>query len=412
MSSESEALALFELRFGIKPKLMVQAPGRANLIGEHTDYSMLPVLPMAIDRGLVLAADEAAEPGIEAASAAYPEVARIAPGSHSAHGWAKYLEAILAELGAAAMNRGARIAIAGDLPPESGLSSSSALTVGAIGLLNELWALGLDREAIAAAAIRAERRLGVETGGMDQAAISFGEAGHAIRIDFQPSARRLIPVPEGWAVIVASSGEPAPKAGIARQKYNERVIGTRLAAALLAEIIGLDPAQTLFLGDVASTDVVDLLAEDLPLRATVKDVARATDVLPARLAELSHSQFETQVPVLVRGPAVHVLAEAQRVDAFEAAMLTGDGPAAGAILAASHASLRDHFACSTPALNTLVKAMGKAGAWGARLTGAGFGGFALALADESAVEAVIEAAVRACGGPAFVVRPSAGWRIL
>ncbi len=410
MTSEVRARDLFVERFGPLPAVMVRVPGRVILAGEHTDHSMLPVLAMTIDRAIFVAASESAEPGIQAVSAEFEGLARIEPGTHSAHGWAKQLEAALSEVGAG-INRGARIAIASDLPANGGLASSAALMIGVVAALNALWNLGWDRPAIAATAARAERRLGVETSGVDHSVITSGAAGMAVHVDMQPFAQRFVPVPADWALILASSGDTAGRADMVRRAYAERVVGTRMAAAMLAEMIGLDPNQTLLLGDVSDTDVIDLLAEELPVKQTIKEVARATEVLPARLGQLSHSQFETQVPVLVRGPALHVLSEAQRVGALEAAMAAGDGAKAGALFVESHTSLRDDFACSTPALNNLIKAMGKAGAWGAKVTGSGFGGYALAVAAPDTVNAVLEAAIATSGGPAFVVHAADGWRI-
>lgn len=411
MTSEDRARDLLIERFGPLPKLIVRAPGRAILAGEHTDFSMLPVLSMAIDRAIYIAASESAEPGIQAVSAEFEGLARIEPGTHSAHGWAKQLEAALAEVNAGS-NRGARLAIASDLPAESGLASSAALMIGVIAALDALWGLGLDRTSIAAMAARAERRLGVETTGAEHTVITSAEAGTALHIDMQPFAQRNEPVPDGWTFIIAASGTSPGRADTVRRAYSERVVGTRMAAAMLAEMVGLDTNQTLILGDIADTDVIDLLAEELPIKQTIKEVARATDVLPARLGQLSHAQFETQVPVLVRGPALHVLSEAQRVAAFEAAMAAGDGAKAGALFVEAHTSLRDDYVCSTADLNNLIKAMGKAGAWGAKVTGSGFGGYALAVASPEAADAVMEAAIATSGGPAFSVTSADGWRLL
>lgn len=413
MISTTDFNARFTAAFGSTPAVTICSPGRVNLIGEHTDYSFLPVLPIAIDRNLLVGAAKSPVPGVTAESLTFP--GRIQVDGHarpSSGGWARYVAAAIAELQLPESAEGINLLIDGDLPPASGLSSSSALTIGVLAAINELLSLGHDREQIARLASRAERRLGMESGDMDQQVISFAEAGHALRIDFDPTIRRSVAVPAGWHFIIANSGESAAKSDEHQDAYNARVIGARMASALLAEMLGTNPDENLHLGDIASADVVDLLAEELPGKAMIKDVARTTGVQAARLAELSHRQFETQVSIPVRGPALHILSEAQRVDQFEQAMLSGDGGSAGTILTESHGSLRENMACSTQRLDRLCKAMRDAGAWGARLTGAGFGGYALALCAEDRVDPVLAAATEAYGGPALEVSASAGWRVL
>ncbi|HEX6030900.1 MAG TPA: galactokinase family protein [Tepidiformaceae bacterium] len=390
----------------------VRAPGRVNLIGEHTDYSQLPVMPIAIDRALTIEviADESNVLG--ASSEQFPEKGELPRGVHvPQHGWLRYIAGALQQMEGLAAGRGATVQVSGDLPASGGLSSSSALTVGVLAGLNEAWGAGLDREEIVRRAIVAERHVGVETGGMDQEAIAFAEAGHALRIDFLPHERRKVAIPDGLAFLVAYSGEEAPKGGAAREAYNERVVGARLAAVLLADAIGVDLDHPATLGQVASVDVVDLLVDDLPDKSSAHSVAHGVAADVTRLVTLSHSSVGGMVKVPIKPVARHILSEAQRVDAAEAALKAGDLKAFGAILNASHDSLRQDFRCSTPALDRVCAAMRKGGAFGARLTGAGFGGYALAACAPDRVEAIVEAAKAAAGGPAFQVHPSKGLEV-
>jgi galactokinase len=406
----------FTAAFGRVPAVIARAPGRVNLIGEHTDYSHLPVLPMAIDRALFIAAAPTDAPLVEVRSIQFAPPAQIDRGhegsARAETGWHAYVAGVLQELRDIASGRGAQVLVTGDLPPASGLSSSSALTVGLMAALNAAWEGGLEPAVIARRAAAAERHVGVETGGMDQAVITLAVPGAALRIDFEPFAVRPVALPEGLAVVVASSGEEAPKGGAARDAYNERVVGARLAAAMLAEQIGLEHGTPPRLRDVWGADAVDILIDELPEQISVREVARSVDIDAGQLARLSAGTIDVQKRVPVRRPARHILSEADRVDAAEAALRAADIDAFGQLLNESHDSLRNDFRCSTPALDRLCAAMRKAGALGARLTGAGWGGFAVAVARPEQVAAIIDAATVATGGPAFEVQASAGLELL
>ncbi len=405
----------FAEAFGEPPAVVARAPGRVNLIGEHTDYSGLPVLPIAIDRALLVAAAPNDSGVVEVRSESFDPPARIrrdAPDAGIAGPWHGYLAGALAELAAVAPGRGAQVLVSGDLPAGGGLSSSSALTVGVIAALAAAWGADLPPEEAARLATTAERHVGVETGGMDQQVIALARAHHALRIDFLPPAVRHVPIPEGLSFVVAFSGQEAPKGGAARDAYNERVVGTRAAAVLLAHQMGFEiETDPPLLAHVAGVDVVDVLADELPEKAAARDAARTAGIDVARLTTLTNAEFDPALKLSIRRVARHVLSEAARVDAAEAALAAGNLKAFGAILNESHASLRDDLRCSTQALDKVCAAMRKAGAFGARLTGAGFGGYAVAAVPEGKEEAVIAAAISATGGPAFTVVPSDGLRL-
>lgn len=403
----------FTAAFGGPPAACVRAPGRVNLIGEHTDYSNLPVLPFAIDRALVFAAAPADDGIVEVRSAAFDPPARITRDGDGAFApWHAYVAGALREITDVAPGRGARVLVDGDLPAAAGLSSSSALSVGLIAALTHAWGAPLAPADIAARAAAGERHAGVETGGMDQLVIALAEPGAALRIDFDPPSHHAVPIPAGIALVVASSGEEAAKSGAAREAYNERVVGARLGAAMLLDHLGLDVPPEPRLRDAWGADAVPVLVDELPPEIAVREVARSVGLDPTILARLTAGTFDNTKRVPVRKVVRHILDEADRVDAAEQALRDGNAAALGALLNASHDSLRGNIGCSTKALDRLCAAMRKAGAWGARLTGAGFGGYAIAVVPPERVDAVIAAAIEATGGPAFEVHAVGGLELL
>lgn len=414
MSDPATLRAAFASRYNAPATAVARAPGRVNLIGEHTDYSELPVLPIAIAQSLFVAAAPTDEPVVRAFSTSFDGEASIVRADPHASGapWHRYIAGALAQLAEVAPGRGADLLISGDLPSTGGLSSSSALTMGVLAALVAAWRLPFDAEDLVRLAIIAERHAGVESGGMDQTVIAFARPGEATRIEFRPPARTQAPIPPGLAFVVASSGEDAPKGGAARDAYNERVVGARMAAVMLADEVGVDLDMPPTLGQVAGVDVVDILVDELPEKVSAQEVAHASQVGMARIVQLTTDTFDHMAKVPVRRVARHILSEAQRVSLAEEALRRGDLAAFGAQLNASHNSLREDFRCSTPALDRLCAAMRKAGAFGARLTGAGFGGFALAACAPAQVPAIIDAAIAATGGPAFEVHASGGLELL
>jgi galactokinase len=404
----------FVERFGGAPELVAFAPGRVNLIGEHTDYNGLPVLPIAIDRGATFALTATEDAVVTVVSKQFPREARISrrAAGRESEPWHRYVAGVLDELRGIAGGKGANVLIDSDLPTSGGLSSSSALSVGLTAGLAALWGDALPGEDLARRAAAAERRVGVETGGMDQTVIALAEAGHALRIDFLPPAHRQVALPEGLAFVVAASGEDAPKGGAVREAYNERVVGTRIAALMLADMLGVDLEGVPLLGAVADIDAASVMVEELPAAMAARAAANAAEANVERIVSLSAAHFDSAKKVPVKSYARHVLAEAERVNAAEAALVAGDLKAFGKTMNESHDSLRQDYRCSTPALDRVAAAMRKAGAFGARLTGAGFGGYAVAACPPEAVARVIEAAQAATGGPAFEVRASDGVRLL
>jgi galactokinase len=364
----------FTQAHGGAPTLWVRAPGRVNLIGEHTDYNGGFVLPCAIDRQTLVAARPRSDGQLRVVAADFGGATDAfgvqAPVPHHASApWANYVRGVVAvlqtELAARGLVlQGADLAIAGDVPQGAGLSSSASLEVAVLHTLNTLQGLGLARPAIALLAQRAENSfVGCQCGVMDQMISACGEAGHALLIDCRSLATRAVPLPAGLAVVIVHS---RVQRGLVDSAYNERRRQCEAAAAHYGV-----PAL-----------------RDLGL-AQLRDGVDGLDALTFRRAR-------------------HIVTENQRtLDAAEA-LAAGDLRRLGALMAASHASMRDDFEITHPAVDELVAiaqaAIGTEG--GARMTGGGFGGCVVALLPQArvpALQAHIAAEYRAPGGePATV----------
>jgi galactokinase len=315
--------------------IRARGPGRVNLIGEHTDYNAGLALPFAIDRGVTVTAEPLRGDRVQARAldlGEEDEFALSAP--ERADGWRAFVRGTVAELAAAGHAlRPCRLTIEGDLERGSGLSSSAALeTALALALLAVAGESEPDRRELARLCSRVENEwVGAETGLLDQLAALCSEPGHAVRIDF--ATLEIEPVPldlRGWTLVTLDSGAVH---SIAASGYNERRRECRDACAAL----GIDSLR----------------------QATEADLDRLPDPLRAR--------------------ARHVITENGRVDAMVAALRAGDLEAAGRLLDASHASLREDYAASVPEVERTVARLKAAGAAGARMVGGGFGGAVLAL---------------------------------
>jgi galactokinase len=366
----------FTQAHGGAPTLWVRAPGRVNLIGEHTDYNGGFVLPCAIDRQTLVAARPRSDGQLRVVAADFGGATDAfgvqAPVPHHASApWANYVRGVVAVLQAELAARGlvlqgADLAIAGDVPQGAGLSSSASLEVAVLHTLNTLQGLGLGlaRPAMALLAQRAENSfVGCQCGVMDQMISACGEAGHALLIDCRSLQTRAVPLPAGLAVVIVHS---RVQRGLVDSAYNERRRQCEAAAAHYGV-----PAL-----------------RDLGL-APLRDGVEGLDALTYRRAR-------------------HIVTENQRtLDAAEA-LAAGDLRRLGALMAASHASMRDDFEITHPAVDELVAiaqaAIGTEG--GARMTGGGFGGCVVALLPQArvpALQAHIAAEYRAPGGePATV----------
>jgi galactokinase len=315
-------------------------PGRVNLIGEHTDYNGGRALPFAIERGVTVEAEPLPGGEIRVAARDLGETdAFDAAAPPPAEGWRAFVRGTVAELRAAGIDvPGARLAFAGDVPQGSGLSSSAALEAAlCLALIALAGADEPDRVELAKLCSRVENDwVGAETGLLDQLAALCCEPGHALRIDFARLELRSVPLAlGGWQLVTLESGAQHSHAD---SGYNERRAECRAACAALG---------------------VEHLSEADPGAAE-------------------------RLPEPLRRRARHVLSENARVDAMVAALEQRDMHAAGRLLDASHASLRDDYEASVPAVEAAVARLKRAGATGARMVGGGFGGSVLALLEPGA----------------------------
>jgi galactokinase len=371
--------ARFADAFGVRPARVAFAPGRVNLIGDHTDYNDGFVLPMALERGVALAYRARPDRLLRAHAAAYGETRELSldalvPRQHSA--WLAYVAGV-----AWAFERSGRrvcgldMALDADLPIGAGLSSSAAVEVAAARAFADASGLPWQPLAMAQLARAAENEfVGVSCGLMDQYASAACEKGSALLLDCRSAEAEPVPLPEGAAVVVMDTGARRRLVGSA---YNERLAACRAAAAALR-------------------------------------VGSLRDATPA-LLEAARDRLD---PVLHRR-AAHVVAEIQRPVALADAFRRGDLAAAGRLMDESHASLRDLYQVSSAELDLACRvARAHPACLGARMTGAGFGGCAVALVRREAAAAFVseaEAAYRAesgLPGVFLVSQPAAGARVL
>jgi galactokinase len=356
-SSVERAIAAFREQFDGEPMLAGSAPGRVNLIGEHTDYNDGFVLPCAINRRVAVALGRGEG---RLYSDDFGDVRTVGAGGDGS--WAEYPRAVdraVRERGGAGGAWDG--AFAGDVPLGAGLSSSAAIECATALVLNEFDGLGLSRRELAVTCQRAENAyVGVQSGIMDQYASLLCTEGDALLIDCRSLTSTAVPLRLAQAGLTLLVCDTKVERGLGKTAYNERRASCEQAARELG---------------VAS------------LRdATVGDLAR------------------------LRGEALkrarHVVTENQRVLAAVEALSTDDFARMGRLMVESHVSLRDDYEVSIAPLDVAVDVAVEAGAPGARLTGAGFGGCAIALAPVELVDAISEAisaafAVRGFTAPQF-----------
>ncbi|HOE10771.1 MAG TPA: galactokinase [bacterium] len=400
---------LFHQTYGRACDFVVRAPGRVNLIGEHTDYNGFPVLPMSLEQAIYAAVGIRADKVVQIRNvdSRYPEFTfvlenQVLPGD--AGDWGNYVKAGIQGIIDWEKNpkpltelHGFDCLISGTIPPGSGLSSSSALVVASALAFLEANKIVYERASLAERLAFAEHYVGTQGGGMDQAICLLGEAGHALKIDFFPLRASPVPLSEGWSIVICNSLIRAEKTKAAMRLYNRRPIECRIAAAMLEEqrfgshgncarlsqLIGpecrpkdlLEQAMAFFHEEGYSwAEIAAFLKED-------------PDEVGSRLGRMRNGSVfgETEDGFQLRKRVRHVLTEAMRVEQSFEALLSGDVLGFAELMNDSHRSCRDDYEISCPELDVLVQVARMSGAEGARLTGAGFGGCTVNLVRDENV---------------------------
>jgi galactokinase len=346
----------FTRMFRREPSVVTSAPGRVNLIGEHTDYNGGYVLPMAIPQRTWVAAADASGGRVRASTrnvGSGDRVREFRVGSEvPTKSWIDYVQGVTQALARDAHEiQGFDLAIASEVPLGSGLSSSAALEVAVLRALRGLFGLVLDDVRLAQLGQGAENDfVGAPVGLMDQMAASLADDHTALFLDTRTLQYEQVPLPAGGALVVINSGVSHNHAS---GDYRTRRAECERAAAALG-------------------------------------VPQLRDLAPADLPRIA------ALPEPIARRARHVVTEDQRVLDSVAAMKAGDLRRLGDLFAASHASQRDDFEVSVPAIDLLVDlASAETGVFGARLTGGGFGGSIVALAAEGAAHTIGERVARA-----------------
>jgi galactokinase len=349
--AKKDIVAFFTERFGQSPTLVVRAPGRVNLIGEHTDYNDGFVLPLAIDRAAWIALRPRNDSKVSVYSIDYQEARDfdVANLKDEKAGWIEYLKGVAWCLQDAGMKlKGWEGVLAGDVPLGAGLSSSAALEMATARAFAAVSDIPWDAVAQAKLGQRSENKwIGVNCGIMDQLISSTGRAGHAMLIDCRSLELQPAPLPEDVAVVVLDT---ATRRGLVGSAYNERRKQCEEAAAYFQ--------------------------------------------VPA-LRDVTVAMFEAkngQLDATTRRRARHVVTEDDRTVRAVDAMRRGDIATLGKLMNESHVSLRDDYEVSSDALNTMVEAaQAHKACYGARMTGAGFGGCAVAIVRADAADDFVAA---------------------
>ena len=407
--------------FGRRPTFEAFAPGRINLIGDHLDYNNCPVLPFAVNLRIsavfaprednrICVADSVDRRGRRSFAAEE----RIAP--YETGDWGNYPKAavqgvVTDKIGEGRRFKGFDAVIASDLPQAGGMSSSSAFVV----LTGMIFCAvnGFEYPPIGFSSLMAaaERYVGTQGGGMDQAACVNGRNGKVLKIDFNPLCCRPFSVPDGISFVVADSLIKAQKTKAALSLYNSKPVESRMAAAVLnrrlPEVLKT-VRQPFSLGDLTAEK---LGVSDGEIDRAVFSVLREggyTYEEAAAAAGMSADELKrsrclmsdgTPLPEPPEGFALfrrvrHVLTERRRVERCARALEAGDAETAGRLMFESHASGRDDGGFSCPESDALTEIARSAGALGSRQTGAGFGGCCVSLVRSGETEAFKEKLMR------------------
>mmetsp|Transcript_13653 Transcript_13653/g.25751 ORF Transcript_13653/g.25751 Transcript_13653/m.25751 type:complete len:491 (+) Transcript_13653:706-2178(+) len=422
----------FRTEFGTDPKFIARAPGRVNLIGEHIDYSGYGVLPMALENDTLIAValldDEEAAIDVRSVSSAQFPGQRISnePRFFEEKIWLNYfLAGYKAATSDLAHKKSFAALIEGNVPIAAGLSSSASINVAsaiaalyanepskieARDLLPEdqqdslkphyVASKRLTKKNIADLTTKYERMVGVACGGMDQAISSLATKGFASLINFNPIVTQPVTLPEGFAFVIGNSMTQSAKVLTQATCYNKRVVECRLGVLYLTRFLHLssdvktykelqEAAGLTF--EALDTLIDEHLTQDSYSKEDLESLFNVS-LLYDLVSDVPYSDLvlnvNTEYKLKQRG--LHVVREAKRVIEFAEASASGQVERLGTLMNESHESCRDLYECSSEELDRFTSIALKHGAIGARLTGAGWGGCAIALVPNALLAQVME----------------------
>jgi galactokinase len=386
-----QVAAIFRTRFGSEPQWIIRAPGRVNLIGEHTDYNEGYVLPTAIDRDMLIAASrrETEDKTVRVYATEYDQEDAFSLDhivQHESLAWANYLRGVVRIYRDAGHSMPSFDAVlCSNIPQGAGLSSSAAFEVAVGTLLKEMSNLEISLKETALLAQRAENDfVGVKCGIMDQFVSALGEPDSALMVDCRSLDCKVVPLnisDNQVSIVVTNSGV---RRGLVDSEYNDRRQSCLQGAAELAKLLQRDDVQSL--RDIEMAEFISVEAH-----------------LPLVLAKRCH----------------HVISENLRVLLAVTALENENFEDFGRLMNTSHASLRDHFQVSCPEIDILVNdAQHHQGVLGSRITGAGFGGCTVSLIREESIESYRNEVVpryerkTGCQAEVYICTPAAGASVL
>ncbi|KAJ3355437.1 galactokinase [Entophlyctis luteolus] len=437
----------FRKRFEVAPDFVARSPGRVNIIGEHIDYCGFSVLPMAVDRDVLIAVsatpNTSSEPSVVTLTnieSKYPEAVfshsldnpNVIDIDSSVHAWSNYFKCgykgVHEDLRLTTAAPNLRVMVSGNVPAGAGLSSSSAFVCATAVAIARACGASLVKQRLTETAIRGERYAGVQCGGMDQSISIMASPSSALLIDFYPklaaSPVLIPPSTRPYKFVVANSLVTADKHVTAARNYNLRVVETRIVASIIGAAVR-DQKGEGFVGLETLRSVCDAVDPNLQAALTSLEKVNAEvfgdnaysreDTLAALQKYYGADRFPTWDSVAevfcqgvgsvyldagleLKKRGRHVLSEARRVLEFtDVCALRAPGYRGGDVLTelgdlmnASQASCASDFNCSCAELDELTALCRASGAVGSRLTGAGWGGCTVSLVPEELVESFIE----------------------
>lgn len=406
--------AKFEAEYNCKPDFFARAPGRVNLIGEHIDYSGYGVLPMAISQDIVIAAavvkdsfvSKCRVANVKSSHASFEFDPNNIVIDTAKHHWGNYV--LAGFKGAADAISGTHaplyLMVDGIIPSGAGLSSSSALVCCVALAVANAYSHLFTKVQFADLCAKCERLIGTEGGGMDQSISFMAEKGTAKNIMFHPLRATQVNLPEGAAFVVADSSVVSEKQVTAATHFNLRVVECRMSALLLAKKEGAKnwkECRTMSKAQTALELSVEQLKEKVekhlhPGSYSLDELSTEFGMTETEIIEeLMSPSTAGQKSFKLHDRARHVLTETLRVDAFRSTCESATSSEAaltelGKLMNESHASCKDDYECSCEELDELTSICRSLGAFGSRLTGAGWGGCCVSLVKAVDVDKFLE----------------------